>query len=140
MRKKFRLFFISSLVLFGTYSVAEPVLITHSDSKLAVISQQDLKNLWLGYRSTVNDLRFEIIDLQEGHPMRVQFYQDFIGYSVRQLKAHWATQVFRGNGFPPARLASETDVIQWISAQPNRLGYIDSAREDGSIKIIILEE
>ncbi len=140
MRKKFQLFFVSFLLLFSTYSIAEPVLITRADSQIDVISRQDLKNLWLGYRTTVNELHFEIIDLEEGHPMRIQFYQDFIGYSGRQLKAHWATQVFRGNGFPPARLASETDVIQWISAQPNRLGYIDSAPKDATIKAIILEE
>ena len=131
MRKMLRLFFISFLLLFGAYSIAEPVLITHPDNQIDVISRQDLKNLWLGYRSTVNEVHFEIIDLDEGHPIRVQFYQDFIGYSVRQLKAHWATQVFKGNGFPPARLASEADLLQWISARPNRLGYIDSAREDG---------
>ena len=140
MRKYFRLFFILFLLFSGAYSIADPVLITHPDSQIEAISRQDLKNLWLGYRSTVKEVQLEIIDLDEGHPMRVQFYLDFIGYSVRQLKAHWATQVFAGKGFPPTRLASEADIIQWISEQPNRLAYIDSALTDETVKVITLED
>lgn len=130
------------LLLLSTapYSRAEAVLITRPDSGIIVVSPQQLRRLWLGERASLGEITVEIIDLDEAHPLREQFYLEFIGYKNRQLKSHWARRVFRGEGFPPRMLASEQAVVEWVSEASHRLGYIDSANLSEVVKRITVRE
>lgn len=140
MHQYLKLMILASLLLsLSISSKADPVLITHPDTNIDAINQKDLQNLWLGYRKTINGTQLDIIDLDEEHQTRFQFYLEFIGYTDNQLKAHWAKRVFRGEGFPPKMVASEEEVIKWVSGKSNRLGYIEDSNEDDRIKYISLE-
>jgi len=119
---------------------AEPVLITRPDSGIVAISPGQVQRLWLGERTSLGGIPVAIIDLNEAHPLRLQFYLEFIGYSNRQIKSHWARRVFRGEGFPPRMLASEQAVLEWVSEASNRLGYIDSANLSEVVKRITVRE
>lgn len=119
---------------------AEPILISHPDTDIVAISPQQLRRLWLGERTSLDGIPVEIIDLDETHPMRTQFYLEFVGLSNRQLKSHWARRVFRGEGFPPRMLASEQAVVEWVSEANNRLGYIDSSNISDAVRPITVRE
>lgn len=119
-----------------TFAVCEVVVISLKDTPLNSVSLDELRKRWMGESKLIKQIRVDIIDLNELQRDRFDFYQGILGISNRQLKAYWAKQVFRGNGFPPRMLESDADVMYWISEAPNRIGYINSENLTPDFKVL----
>jgi ABC-type phosphate transport system substrate-binding protein len=77
------------------------------------------------------------IDLQEGSPLRAEFYGRIAGRSPGQLRAYWARQAFTGMGFPPREVATAEDVSQAVQSTPGGIGYVDRKNADEATKIVL---
>lgn len=77
------------------------------------------------------------IDIQEGSPLRAEFYSRITGRSPGQLRAYWARQAFTGMGFPPREVATAEDVSRAVQATPGGIGYVDRKNSDGTTKIVL---
>jgi hypothetical protein len=117
-------------------AVSELVVITTLETPVESVSPAELKKRWLGETKLIRQSRVEVVDLDEGNSIRYEFYDQVLGVSKRQLKAHWAKRVFRGNGFPPRMLENDTTVMDWVAASPNRIGYIDSQNLKPGFKVL----
>jgi len=127
---------LSCCLWYPSAAVSELVVITTLETPLESVSAADLRKRWMGETNLIRQVRVEVVDLNEENTFRFDFYGKFLGISNRQLKAHWAKQVFRGNGFPPRMLETDEMVMDWIAESPNRLGYIDSQNLDSGFKVL----
>jgi len=136
-----RLFLIFVLIGFGFSVKAEPVttkivVVTHPQTKLEQISQEQIRKRWLSMTTRIDRQRVDIIDFDENSPLRTQFYSQIIGVSDNQLKAYWAKKVFRGEGLPPEMKSSSAEILQWVNKQPNRIGYLYKKDINNGVKIL----
>ena len=72
----------------------------------------------------------------EGSAPRQAFNQNVLSKSSAQLKAYWSKLVFTGKGTPPKDV-SVSEAKSLVAANPNFIGYIDSAEADSSVKVVM---
>lgn len=134
-------FFLKALVLallVGGSAHAEISVIAHPDNSEASLSATQVKKIFLGKsKSYPGGAEAIAIDYQAGNAMRSTFYSSVIGKTEAQAKAYWSKRVFTGKGSPPKAVASEADVIELVSGNPNTMGYVDSGSVDGSVKVLL---
>lgn len=66
------------------------------------------------------------VDLPENAPARVRFTRAVHGKAVSAIKAHWQRQIFSGRAVPPIERPSDADVLTYIAANENAIGYVSS--------------
>ena len=44
--------------------------------------------------------------------------------------------MFSGKGKPPQEMASDADVLAYIAANPNAIGYVDANSVDSTVRVI----
>ena len=68
--------------------------------------------------------------------VRIDFQQKVLKKSPAQVKAYWSKRLFSGKGKPLQELGSDAEVLKFVAANANAIGYIDAANVDGSVKVI----
>jgi hypothetical protein len=77
------------------------------------------------------------IDLREGSRVRERFTQDVFGRSVSAIKGYWQREIFSGRGVPPVEVASPQEVLAYVGANVNAVGYVPTdARTGSAIKVV----
>lgn len=72
------------------------------------------------------------VDLPEGSPLRDAFCRAVHGKSVLAVKAYWQQQIFSGRDVPPPEKTSDADVLAYVRANRNAIGYVSTKAELGS--------
>ena len=81
------------------------------------------------------------VDLPESSPVRAAFTKDVLRKSVTAVKSYWQQQIFSGRALPPTEKASESDVLAFLRANPNGIGYVAATTPlGGSAKIVVLTD
>ena len=81
------------------------------------------------------------VDLAEDSPVRARFTRDVLGRPVTALQAYWQQQIFSGRGIPPTVKASESDVIAYVRANVNAVGYVSPQEAQAAgTHVVSLEE
>jgi ABC-type phosphate transport system substrate-binding protein len=130
-----------SFTLVSARADAEVVVIGSRDIDVASLNEKTVRNLYLGKTVQLdNGTRVEVIDLPSGNAVRDEFYEKVIGKDPTQIKAYWAKRIFTGKGSPPATRFDEHAVIKWVGEAPGRIGYVDAAAVDNSVKVLLRKE
>jgi len=77
------------------------------------------------------------IDQNESSQVVSEFNKKVLGRSANQLKAYWAKLIFTGKGTPPTKVESDAEVLKIIASEPDKIGFVDSANVDGTVKVIM---
>jgi len=117
-------------------SAADMLVVTRQDSDISSVTVTELSQLWLKQIHQLAGVKAEVADLFEKHPLREKYYASVVGKSANKLSAYWSIRVFRGEGFPPPSFQSIEDLIIWIAAKKNRLGYIESRYLNEQLKTV----
>ncbi len=128
-----------ALLLSGAIAAAnaEVAVIAGSSSSVSGLTQRDIKDIFLGKTDSLpNGTPVEAVDLVEGNPTRDEFYQKAMNKTSNQVKSYWAKRVFTGKGAPLNSMASDAAVKQWVAGGAGRIGYIDAAAVDSSVKVL----
>jgi ABC-type phosphate transport system substrate-binding protein len=96
------------------------------------LTTDELTRLYTGRSSAL-----AAVNIAESLPLRGQFDEKGVGRSSAQLKAHWSKLVFTGKGTPPLELATEAAVIEYITQNPNAVGYVDAASVTDAVKVVL---
>jgi TonB family protein len=67
------------------------------------------------------------VDLPEHSPVREAFTQAIHGRTVTAIKAYWQSQIFSGRRVPPVEEATDADVLAFVGAEPNAIGYVSAS-------------
>ena len=64
------------------------------------------------------------------------FYEKFVGKSVSQVRTEWMKLVLSGQATAPKKCAGDAAVKEFLSDNPNAVGYISSSALDERVKEI----
>lgn len=76
------------------------------------------------------------VNREFGSETRKAFEDAVFGGRRMPLSRYWNEQYFLGV-LPPATLASDSAVRQYVAARPNAIGYIDARNVDGSVRVLL---
>ena len=131
----------SSLVLgsalFTNVASAEIAIVVNPANGNAV-DVAEIKRIFLGKQSSFADGSPAVaLDQAEGSAPVAEFNEKVLNRSASQLKAYWSKLIFTGKGQPPEKVAGDADVLKMVAGSPDKIGYVDSASVDGSVKVIL---
>lgn len=114
------------------------VVIVNPDAPVESIDPAQATQIFLKQVQTWPDgKRIQPVDIQEGSPLRAEFYSKVTGRSPGQLRAYWARQAFTGMGIPPRQVATAEDVSRLVGKTPGAIGYVDRKEADGQVRIVL---
>ena len=123
------------------YGAAAPearfVLIANSANAVSALPRHEASKLFLGKRAKwPNGATAQPVDLVESSAVRRRFSTEIHGMGVQNVKSFWQKAVLSGKGEPPPERATDADVIAYVKANPNALGYVGSATAADGVKIL----
>jgi ABC-type phosphate transport system substrate-binding protein len=132
---------VSLLLFLGAASAAQAgvAIIAHPGNPLAGITQEELARIYLGKtREFPNGAPVTALDLREGNATRSKFYKTVTDKNDAALKAYWSKLLFTGKATPPRELNDDEAVKDWVSKNPDALGYVDGKVLDKSVKVLLI--
>ncbi|MDM4768415.1 hypothetical protein [Pelomonas sp. SE-A7] len=122
-------FVLSGAALAGPVVVANPALAGKPGA-------DDIKAVFLGQSTSLPGVGNVTPGLPKEGKVREDFLSSYVGKSNQQFKAVWTQLIFTGKAPAPKQFDSEDELKKWISSTPNGIGVLDSAKVDGSVKVI----
>lgn len=128
-----------SLMSFATMSNAADISIVASAKSAAnPMTLEQAAQVFQGKASAFGDgKKTNLFDLTENSPLHAEFYSKVTGKDSAQLKAYWSRIVFTGKGLAPKEFADAGAVKKALAADPDAVGYMDSASVDASVKVLL---
>ncbi len=126
-----------SFIIYGNQAIAGIVMIMHKESPIVEVEEETIKDLYLGSKKYVQDIRILPLDQNNGEISRQKFYQTVIKKPKSQLISHWARLIFTGKGQAPIALFSDESILMFVSSNPNSIGYIDERFLTGEVKVVL---
>ncbi len=127
----------------ATSASGELAIIVNANNPSGDITVEQVANIFLGKSRRLPDGTKVIpIDQLEGELPRAEFYDKVVQKSQSQLNSYWSRQIFTGKGQPPFAVTSDSEVLEFIAANPNMIGYVDLATVEkaanaGEIKVLL---
>jgi ABC-type phosphate transport system substrate-binding protein len=79
------------------------------------------------------------VDQAADSAVRRHFTEDVLKRSVAAVQSYWQQIVFSGRGLPPPDLASNEEVVKFVSSHAEAIGYVDGTASVGGVKVIGVE-
>lgn len=68
--------------------------------------------------------RLVAVDLDHHSAQRESFSRAVHGRSVAAIIAYWQQQIFAGRSVPPPQRSTDADVLEFVRANPDAIGYV----------------
>jgi ABC-type phosphate transport system substrate-binding protein len=79
------------------------------------------------------------VELPATAKVRESFAREVLNKSVAQVRSYWQQQIFSGRDVPPPEKPTEDDVLAYVRANPNAIGYVSRTANIGrGVKIVSL--
>lgn len=139
MRKPLRFAFIGFLALLAVAACrAEIVVVVNPKSGVEKLSRDEVVNIFLGrFRQLPSGITALPVDLPASQPEKSGFYRQLVNKDLAEINAYWARLMFSGRTAPPKQAASVEDAIAYVGATPGAIGYLDRARVDGRVRVVL---
>jgi ABC-type phosphate transport system substrate-binding protein len=121
-------------------AMAEVVLVVGKDSPIDSLSRREVNDIFLGTTTRLPKVG-KVIPLDRSEDrLRADFYQDYTGKDLPQVKAHWAKYIFTGRGYPPKTVSSIDELKEMLKRNPNAIGYVTPDKVDNSMKALAVQQ
>ena len=79
------------------------------------------------------------VELPMGAKAREAFARDVLGKTLPQVKAYWQQLIFSGKDVPLPEKPSDEDVVAFVRANPNAIGYVSKGADVGrGVKVVAI--
>ncbi len=78
------------------------------------------------------------VDLKAGSPIRDSFSKEIHQKSVASVESFLHQQIFSGRAKPPLVVASDAEVVDFVSKNPGAIGYVSSNYELVGVRVLLL--
>lgn len=130
-----KLILASALSLCSFGAVAEVAVIVNPGNANA-LDAETIKKIYLGKAKSFDNGNKVNPATQNGTAIADEFNSKVVGKSSSQLNAYWSKLVFTGKGTPPEKFDSDQAVIDFVAANGDSIGYIDSSKATDKVKVI----
>ena len=120
---------VAGLLSLGVVVLAEQrvafKIIVHDSNPQTSLSRAEVSSLFLKKTGTLSNGRPAVpVDLVDNSPVREAFTASIHLKPVAAIKAYWRQQIFAGRSVPPVELRSEAEVVAFVKANVNAVGYV----------------
>ena len=115
-------------------------VIVNTANPVSSMDKSDVSRMFLKKLSHwPNGQPVQPVDLPEGAAARALFSTQVLSKSVSAVSAYWQQQIFAGKELPPMTKASEAEVIAYVKANPNAIGYVSVSAATHEVKALALK-
>jgi len=115
---------------------AELVVVTGSQSPVAALSENEVRQLFSGQLRSVGGQRLQPLDLPSNSPHRNNFYRKLMGRSPDQMRAYWTRLIFTGQGQPPREVSSAQELIMLVNSSAEFIGYLPAEEVNANLRVL----
>ncbi|MCP4899922.1 MAG: phosphate ABC transporter substrate-binding protein [bacterium] len=114
-------------------------VVVHASSSLTSVAKKDLSRIFMKQRSKWSTgERAKPIDQRKNSEVRASFSQSVLGKNMAEIDSFWQSQVFSGKASPPAQVASDAEVIEFVRRNPGAVGYVAASADVSGVKVLTL--
>lgn len=134
-----RMTFLTSLVMIVAVSVtslsAEETVILNGGSALASLSEDDLKDYYLGKKASWPDGSKVVVVVLKDGPSHEKLMSK-LGKSSSQFTTGWKKLVFTGKGAMPEQVGSEDELVAYVAKTAGAIGFVDAGKVKDGVKAV----
>lgn len=112
------------------------VVVANGSVSVTTISEDDLRETFLGTKYSLPNGAKLIPVLLKGGPVHESFLKSYLGKSVEGFRTWWLQIVFTGQGLLPKTFDSEADLVDYVGRTRGAVGYATRASVRGNVKCI----
>lgn len=134
--------FLTMIVLFfslsGPLSAGETFkIIVHPSNQVSSMTKDEASKLFLKkVTEWENGHPVLPIDLGAASSVRENFSKEIHGKTVTAIKSYWQQKIFSGRDVPPPEKQSDTEVLAYVQANADAIGYIAEGSPAGNAKVV----
>jgi ABC-type phosphate transport system substrate-binding protein len=122
--------------LTGAAPAADLALIANASVTAADISSADIKQIFLGSKSSFGGSSVEPV-LAESGAAHEEFLKTYLGKSDPALRNHFKSLVFTGKGSMPKSLGSDAAIVAYVAKTKGAIGYVSAAAAGSAKRLTI---
>jgi ABC-type phosphate transport system substrate-binding protein len=115
------------------------VVICNKSVAESTVGKQDLKNIYMGKKTSWNDNKKIVFVVQDNSGVNDQFLSTYINKSSAQYSSYWKEKVFTGQGTPPKSFATDKEMIQFVTQTDGAIGYVSSGEGLDNVKKLTID-
>ncbi len=132
--KKIILTILLAALTFPTFAGVKVIVHPSNDSNF---DKRTIEKFFLGKKKIFsNGAKAVLLTLPDSSKTTEEFNSSLLGKDTKQLKAYWSKLVFTGKATPPREMASEEQMVEFISDNPNTIGFVSSDSPTNGVKVI----
>ena len=119
---------------------AEPhlVIIVNADSGVAQVTQEEVRNIFLGRQKRLaSGVPATPVEQEAPAAIRTEFYRILVNKDLAEINAYWARLFFTGQAHPPRGAASAEEVIRTVAADRGAIGLLEWTRPDPRVRVAL---
>jgi len=117
-------------------TAGEVIIIANENVSTSLLNNDDIKQIFLGKRSSWEDGGKIVIAVQYGTDASALFLKRYIMKNAYQYDIYWKKQVFTGRAKAPKFFESDQEIVRFVSETPGAIGYVLSDTDIGKAKTI----
>jgi ABC-type phosphate transport system substrate-binding protein len=102
-------------------------IVVIGNSNVPKMDSLTIQKVYTGKVVSVSGINVTPVGVKSGSVERNLFLQLFLNQDEEKFTAYWTVRRYIGKGAPPAELASDAEVINYVQSTPGAVGYIDEA-------------
>ena len=115
-------------------ALAQVQVVANPSVGVSTISPGDLKDVFLGGKSTLPDgSAVEPVLADAGEPHKV-FLQEYVGKSDQALRTYLKSLVFTGKARMPKSFGSDAEIVKYVAATKGAIGYVSATSDTAGVK------
>jgi hypothetical protein len=120
----------------GTHEVK---IIANASVKLSRVTAEELRRVFLIKTNSLRDGSPVEPVLGLGSPAHGAFLKQYLGKTDAALNTYYRSLVFTGKAFMPKLLASDAEVVAYVSKTKGAVGYVSAETETGGVKSLFID-
>jgi ABC-type phosphate transport system substrate-binding protein len=102
-------------------------VVVNAANPTSEMTMEDLARVYLKKQTSwKSGGQVTVVDQSPRSPVRARFSTQVLGRDVPTMKNYWQQSLFSGRGVPPIEQPSDTQVLAFIAANPNAIGYVSA--------------
>ena len=87
------------------------------------LNKQQIRNVFMG---SAGNLGLDPVNLPPGELSRTLFNLKVVGLTEARIQSYWAQMRFSGRMKPPVVMESESEILAFVSQNPDAIAYVSS--------------
>lgn len=117
-------------------------LVVHAANPVTALSRDNITQIFL--RKTTswpNGQPIAPVDQRSDAPSRQSFSMGVLRRKTHEVASYWNQMIFSGRAMPPPTKASDEEVLAYVRANPNAIGYIGGETPIGEgVKVVRVQD